>query len=37
VYLYLDKLSAAFSNWGRSKDDGEHHLPEPGVVKEAAE
>jgi HAE1 family hydrophobic/amphiphilic exporter-1 len=37
VYLYLDKLSVAFSNWGRSKDDGEHHLPEHDAVKEAAE
>ncbi|MEY9262110.1 multidrug efflux pump subunit AcrB [Bradyrhizobium elkanii] len=38
VYLYLDKLSNAFANWGRSPpadhdaDDGEH-----GSVKEAAE
>ncbi len=36
IYLYLDKLSVAFSNWGRSKDD-EHDLPEHGAVKEAAE
>jgi HAE1 family hydrophobic/amphiphilic exporter-1 len=38
VYLYLDKLSNAFANWGRSPradqgdDDGEH-----GSVKQAAE
>ncbi|VIO72166.1 multidrug efflux RND transporter permease subunit [Bradyrhizobium ivorense] len=37
VYLYLDRLSNAFANWGRSPraegdDDGEH-----GSVKEAAE
>jgi HAE1 family hydrophobic/amphiphilic exporter-1 len=37
VYLYLDKLSVAFSNWGRSKDDDEHQLPEHDAVKEAAE
>jgi HAE1 family hydrophobic/amphiphilic exporter-1 len=37
VYLYLDKLSMAFSKWGRSKDDDDRHLAEPGAVKEAAE
>src|SRR5271169_6083614 len=37
VYLYLDKLSTAFSNWGRSKDDEDHHRQEQGAVKEAAE
>jgi HAE1 family hydrophobic/amphiphilic exporter-1 len=37
VYLYLDKLSNAFSRWGRSKDDDDSHLPEHGAVKEAAE
>ncbi len=37
VYLYLDKLSNAFSNWGRSKDDDDDHLAEHGAVKEAAE
>ena len=36
IYLYLDRLSVAFSNWGRSKDD-EHDLPERDAVKEAAE
>ncbi|WP_213774963.1 efflux RND transporter permease subunit [Bradyrhizobium sp. dw_78] len=38
VYLYLDKLSNAFANWGRS-DDGERdrHGGEPGSIKEAAE
>jgi HAE1 family hydrophobic/amphiphilic exporter-1 len=36
IYLYLDKLSNAFANWGRSDLDeevGEEH----GAVKEAAE
>jgi HAE1 family hydrophobic/amphiphilic exporter-1 len=37
VYLYLDKLSNAFSNWGRSKGDDEHDVSEHGAVKEAAE
>jgi HAE1 family hydrophobic/amphiphilic exporter-1 len=37
VYLYLDKLSNAFSKWGRSRDDGDRRLAEPGTVKEAAE
>jgi hydrophobic/amphiphilic exporter-1 (mainly G- bacteria), HAE1 family len=37
VYLYLDKLSNAFSKWGRSRDDGDRGLAEPGTVKEAAE
>ncbi|THD55166.1 MAG: acriflavine resistance protein B [Bradyrhizobium sp.] len=37
VYLYLDKLSVAFSNWGRSKDDDDGHIAEHGAVKEAAE
>jgi HAE1 family hydrophobic/amphiphilic exporter-1 len=37
VYLYLDKLSNAFSRWGRSKGDDDSHLPEHGAVKEAAE
>src|SRR6202043_1255953 len=37
VYLYLDKLSNAFSNWGRSKDDHDDHVVEHGPVKEAAE
>jgi hydrophobic/amphiphilic exporter-1 (mainly G- bacteria), HAE1 family len=36
IYLYLDKLSVAFSNWGRSKDD-DQDLAEHGAVKEAAE
>jgi HAE1 family hydrophobic/amphiphilic exporter-1 len=36
VYLYLDRLSNAFSNWGRSKDDDDH-VAEHGPVKEAAE
>jgi hydrophobic/amphiphilic exporter-1 (mainly G- bacteria), HAE1 family len=35
VYLYLDKLSNAFSNWGRSKNDARDL--ERGAVKEAAE
>ncbi len=36
IYLYLDKLSVAFSNWGRSKND-EDDVPEHSAVKEAAE
>jgi HAE1 family hydrophobic/amphiphilic exporter-1 len=38
VYLYLDKLSNAFSGWGRS-DDAEHGHPESDrdAVKQAAE
>ena len=37
VYLYLDRLSNAFSSWGRSKDDDDDHLAEHGAVKQAAE
>jgi HAE1 family hydrophobic/amphiphilic exporter-1 len=37
VYLYLDKLSNAFSEWGRSKNGGASDLSEHGAVKEAAE
>jgi HAE1 family hydrophobic/amphiphilic exporter-1 len=37
VYLYLDKLSNAFSSWGRSKDDEGDHVAEHDAVKEAAE
>jgi hydrophobic/amphiphilic exporter-1 (mainly G- bacteria), HAE1 family len=37
VYLYLDKLSNAFSNWGRSKDDDDRDVAERGSVKQAAE
>ncbi|MBR0874786.1 efflux RND transporter permease subunit [Bradyrhizobium tropiciagri] len=38
VYLYLDKLSNAFSNWGRSQPPGRAtHSGEDGSVKEAAE
>jgi HAE1 family hydrophobic/amphiphilic exporter-1 len=37
VYLYLDKLSLAFSRWGRSKDDDDDQLAVHGAVKEAAE
>ncbi|MGA9091766.1 MAG: multidrug efflux RND transporter permease subunit [Bradyrhizobium sp.] len=36
IYLYLDRLSNAFSSWGRSKDD-DGHPAERGAVKEAAE
>jgi hydrophobic/amphiphilic exporter-1 (mainly G- bacteria), HAE1 family len=36
IYLYLDKLSNAFANWGRSDVDGEEG-DERGAVKEAAE
>jgi HAE1 family hydrophobic/amphiphilic exporter-1 len=37
VYLYLDKLSNAFTSWGRSKDDEGDHVAEHDAVKEAAE
>jgi HAE1 family hydrophobic/amphiphilic exporter-1 len=38
VYLYLDRLSNAFENWGRSGDaDGERPETERGSVKQAAE
>ena len=37
VYLYLDKLSNAFSNWGRSKKSDASDLSGHGAVKEAAE
>jgi hydrophobic/amphiphilic exporter-1 (mainly G- bacteria), HAE1 family len=38
VYLYLDRLSNAFSNWGRSgKPRDEHAEAEGASVKEAAE
>jgi hydrophobic/amphiphilic exporter-1 (mainly G- bacteria), HAE1 family len=38
VYLYLDRLSNAFANWGRSSGiDGGEHEAEPGSVREAAE
>jgi hydrophobic/amphiphilic exporter-1 (mainly G- bacteria), HAE1 family len=38
VYLYLDRLSNAFSGWGRSGED-DHELPasEHGAIKQAAE
>jgi len=37
VYLYLDRLSNAFSNWGRSKGDDDRDVAEHGSVKQAAE
>ncbi|HET7123207.1 MAG TPA: multidrug efflux RND transporter permease subunit [Bradyrhizobium sp.] len=38
VYLYLDRLSNAFEDWGRSKGlEGEPPASEHGSVKEAAE
>jgi HAE1 family hydrophobic/amphiphilic exporter-1 len=38
IYLYLDKLSNAFSRWGRStKADDDEADAEHGSVKEAAE
>ena len=38
IYLYLDRLSIAFSRWGRSKNaDSELPAAEHGSVKEAAE
>jgi HAE1 family hydrophobic/amphiphilic exporter-1 len=37
IYLYLDKLSNAFSGWGRTDQDEDEHATEPASVKEAAE
>jgi hydrophobic/amphiphilic exporter-1 (mainly G- bacteria), HAE1 family len=38
IYLYLDKLSIAFSGWGRSPDADQDHLAgEHGAIKQAAE
>ncbi len=37
IYLYLDKLSNAFSNWGRSGRPDAHATDERDSVKEAAE
>ncbi len=37
IYLYLDKLSNAFSGWGRTDQDEDEHTTEPASVKEAAE
>jgi hydrophobic/amphiphilic exporter-1 (mainly G- bacteria), HAE1 family len=38
IYLYLDKLSNAFSRWGRStRAAGDEQAAEHGSVKEAAE
>jgi HAE1 family hydrophobic/amphiphilic exporter-1 len=37
IYLYLDRLSNAFSGWGRTKDADDDHPAEHGAVKEAAE
>jgi HAE1 family hydrophobic/amphiphilic exporter-1 len=37
IYLYLDKLSNAFSNWGRSGKAGARDTGERDPVKEAAE
>jgi HAE1 family hydrophobic/amphiphilic exporter-1 len=37
IYLYLDKLSNAFSNWGRSGRADAHGTDDRGPVKEAAE
>jgi HAE1 family hydrophobic/amphiphilic exporter-1 len=38
VYLYLDRLSNAFSNWGRSpRADDDVHPDARGSVKQAAE
>ncbi len=38
VYLYLDKLSNAFSDWGRSGDgEQERAVGEQAPVKQAAE
>ena len=38
VYLYLDRLSNAFSNWGRSgSGKSGHGAGEEGPIKQAAE
>jgi HAE1 family hydrophobic/amphiphilic exporter-1 len=37
VYLYLDKLSNAFSSWGRSGPSEGEHAVEHASVKQAAE
>jgi hydrophobic/amphiphilic exporter-1 (mainly G- bacteria), HAE1 family len=37
VYLYLDKLSNAFSSWGRSDSDDQDTHAAHGSIKEAAE
>jgi HAE1 family hydrophobic/amphiphilic exporter-1 len=37
IYLYLDKLSNAFSSWSRTSVEDEHAGTERGSVKEAAE
>jgi len=37
IYLYLDKLTNSFANWGRSDLDADATGEEPGSVKEAAE
>jgi HAE1 family hydrophobic/amphiphilic exporter-1 len=38
VYLYLDRLSNAFADWGRSGNDDEERPPsEQGPIKQAAE
>ena len=38
IYLYLDRLSNAFANWGRSpRSDAEIHPDAQGSVKQAAE
>jgi HAE1 family hydrophobic/amphiphilic exporter-1 len=37
IYLYLDKLSNAFSGWGRIEADEDEHESERASVKEAAE
>jgi hydrophobic/amphiphilic exporter-1 (mainly G- bacteria), HAE1 family len=37
IYLYLDKLSNAFSGWGRTEADEDEHESERASVKEAAE
>jgi HAE1 family hydrophobic/amphiphilic exporter-1 len=38
IYLYLDRLSNWFEDWGRSGDsDSEHPASEQGAIKQAAE
>src|SRR5690349_3020090 len=37
VYLYLDRLSEAFSRWGRSSGDGDHESEDARAARQAAE
>jgi HAE1 family hydrophobic/amphiphilic exporter-1 len=37
VYLYLDRLSEAFSRWGRSSGDGDRESEDARAARQAAE